>query len=977
MKTPTSVRASRRRLAGLTVGALTASLVLAPVVAVPAAAAPPAEENVVASGDNWTVTALGSVYEIELELDEPLEIKSDAPTIEVDGVAVGFATESESGTTLTALTSDPAVADATTVEQGWFAEAGTTDEAAVPESAIVETEAVSEVETAPDAAVHGAYAYTKSIYRFGDQAIDLAGIGGIRGEVEGKIYLPTTGGPRPLVVLLHGRHSSCAGTPANPLRWPCSPTQVSIPSYAGYDGTAEALASNGYAVISISANAINSNDNQLALDYGARARGQLILDTLSLFQKANKGEPVVLHDAATGQDVTLADALTGNGGTEAARIDPSVVELTPADLKGRFDFSRIGLMGHSRGGEGVTSAATLNQGLAKPFDIVSILPLAPVDFGRMTVPNVPTLVVLPYCDGDVSNQQGQHMNDDSRHAFGDDVLRSDVWVMGANHNFFNTVWTPGRYEFNVSDDWSGTNPNSARANDEVCGTSPSASATSIRLSPEKQYDVGTSLMAGWFRATVGGETQFLDPFTTGAKTATTADIDVRTVATQPSSARADLETFESPATTARTFGSASLTVCASLDGRAVPQELPACSTLASAQVPHWTTVRFAGDVVATPVGRLSWSDATGGITVPVPAKLRNASAYTALTFRTAADETVPYGGGTDLVITVVDGKGKTFSAAASELNPGALVRLPQSAQNPTTLGKIVLQKVSLPLSEVAAAGLKVNDLREVRLTGAPGISGTPDGAAYVSDLAFDRPALGKASTKPVISVDTATTYVEERSGAGEVRVPVMLSAPAKTASEVYVSVMGSAAATSKVGIIATKVTFAKGEVCKSVPVPTFGDDVASTAASTAFTISVTNTRGVVMGHEAFGQVVVREDDGVIDGEELPAVGVAADPCAEANTRAKGGKIATPNPPTPPGEHVSVSASGFRPGESVALAAGDTALGAQIADAKGSATFDIVIPDGTPHGSFAVTATGAGSSIVATGAVKVKKVPGKN
>ena len=135
MKTPTSVRASRRRLAGLTVGALTASLVLAPVVAVPAAAAPPAEENVVASGDNWTVTDLGSVYEIELELDEPLEIKSDAPTIEVDGVAVGFATESESGTTLTALTSDPAVADATTVEQGWFAEAGTTDEAAVPESA--------------------------------------------------------------------------------------------------------------------------------------------------------------------------------------------------------------------------------------------------------------------------------------------------------------------------------------------------------------------------------------------------------------------------------------------------------------------------------------------------------------------------------------------------------------------------------------------------------------------------------------------------------------------------------------------------------------------------------------------------------------------------------------------------------------------------------------------------------------------------
>ena len=99
-------------------------------------------------------------------------------------------------------------------------------------------------------------------------------------------------------------------------------------------------------------------------------------------------------------------------------------------------------MGHSRGGEGVTSAATLNTSREKPFDLKSILPLAPVDFGRMTVKGLPSMVILPYCDGDVSNQQGQHMNDDARYAFDDDVLRSNVWVMGADHNFFNTVWTP-------------------------------------------------------------------------------------------------------------------------------------------------------------------------------------------------------------------------------------------------------------------------------------------------------------------------------------------------------------------------------------------------------------------------------------------------------------------------------------------------------------------------------------------------------
>lgn len=970
-------RARRRsRAACLIAGAIATSFAIAPMSALSAAAAP-ADDEIVAAGDDWSVTDLGGVYEVELDLDRPLEMRSDAPTIEVDGRAVGFARESADGRKLTVLTGDPVVLDPEEVEAGWFAEAGSTDAVVseVPEAQAAPTEAS---ELAPDAAEHGDYAYTKSIYRFGDQAIELAGIGGIRGEVEGKIYLPTSGGARPLIVLLHGRHSSCAGTPANPLRWPCSPSQVSIPSYAGYDGTAEALASNGYAVVSISANAINSNDNQLALDFGARARGQLILDTLELFRTANSGGSVVLHDAAVDADVSLADALTGNGGTEAARIDPDVVELTPADLVGRLDFSRIGLMGHSRGGEGVTSAATLNQALAEPFSIISTLPLAPVDFGRMTVPNVPNLVILPYCDGDVSNQQGQHMNDDARYAFGDDVLRSDVWVMGANHNFFNTVWTPGRYEFNVSDDWSGTSSTSARAVDSVCGTAGAAVDTSIRLTPSTQYDVGTSLMAGWFRATVGGEEQFLAPFdSSGAKTATTAAVDVRTVATQPSSARADLETFEGPSTAARTYGSASLSVCASLAGRAVPQELPACSTLGSAQVPHWTTVRFAGDVPATPVARVRWSDASGEVRVPVPASSRDASGYTSLSFRTAADESVPYGGGTDLLVSVVDGAGATFTAPVSTLNPAALLRLPQSTQNPSTLGKIVLQKVTLPLADVAAAGLDLGDLREVRFAGATGVSGTVDGAAYLSDLAFDRPSLGRSAPQSMVAVDTVTTFVEERVGPNEIQVPVVLSAPSTSPAEVYVSVLGSTASTAKVGIVAQKVRFEPGEVCKAVTVPTYGDTTAATAASTAYTVSVTNTRGVVMGSDAFGQVLVREDDGVIDAGELPAVGVADDACAEVAARAKGATLSVPNKPVAPTEQVTITGKGFRPGESVAVRAGDAILGSAVSGADGSVAIDLVVPAGTPHGTLSVSAEGAGSSIAATGAVKVKKVVAKD
>ena len=60
-------------------------------------------------------------------------------------------------------------------------------------------------------------------------------------------------------------------SPSNPNRWPCVVGQTEVPSYRGYDGTGQTLATWGYAVVSISANAINANDAQLTLDNGAKA----------------------------------------------------------------------------------------------------------------------------------------------------------------------------------------------------------------------------------------------------------------------------------------------------------------------------------------------------------------------------------------------------------------------------------------------------------------------------------------------------------------------------------------------------------------------------------------------------------------------------------------------------------------------------------------------------------------------------------
>ncbi len=961
----TSTRSSRLTAVALAVALTTGTLTTVATAA--NAAATPTTNGEVASGDNWTVTDLGGMYEVTLDLDRPLEIRSDAPTLLVDGKAVGLATESPSGRTLTALTDDASVLTAKRVTAGWFSDAGTTSVKPADVDPAPEPEDIDDApQGTPDPSVPGEYSYTKALYSFGNQAIELAGISGIRGEVEGKVYLPDMDEAAPVVLFLHGRHTSCNGAGSNPARWPCLPTQTNIPSYAGYDGAAEALASHGYAVISIGANAVNANDNQLALDYGAQARGQLILDTLSIFEDANEGKSTTLHDAQTDADVTLADALAGTADLPAAALDDDIVELTPADLVGKLDFSRIGLMGHSRGGEGVTSAATLNAGLDDPFDIVSILPLAPVDFGRMTTPNIPTMLLLPYCDGDVSSQQGQHMNDDSRYAFDDDVLRTDVWVMGANHNFFNTVWTPSKYSLSTSDDWSGTNATSARSTDSVCGTTGAAVDTTIRLTDDEQYDTGTTLMAGWFRLTVGGEDEFLPMFDgSGAKVDSIKDFDIRVSATQPASARSDIATFTT-AGAVRTYGTATATLCASMSGRAVPQVLPYCSTtLASAQLPHWTSVRFGGDVPASPMTRMQWTNGTGEIRVSVPRSARDASAHEFLTLKASPDESVAYGAGTDLTVTLVDGTGATSTTAVSALNPNALVRLPQSTQNPTTLGKIVLHEVRLPLESV---DIDVTDVREVRIKAAVGLGDSVSGGVYLTDLAFASSALGTATATTEVTVNTAPVRVEEGNGPDEALVPVVLSKPATKPVTAYVSVIGGTTATAKAGMQMAKVVFAPGQTCTTVPVATYGDAAASSAATTTYTVSVTNTSNAVMGTDAFAPLVVREDDGVTAGTPAPAYGVQGDPCAELSATV--GTLTPGVEKVGPGETVTVTGSGFRAAESVAFTLGGVPVGSFVAAGDGTVTAAVVVPQDAALGTAELTALAAGSGRTATGTVSV-------
>lgn len=225
-------------------------------------------------------------------------------------------------------------------------------------------------------------------------------------------------GPYPVIVVLHGTHPGCPEDEAGVDRWPCDPA-VEQPNYRGFTYLAEALADQGYMVLVPNINAENT------FGFGEGTPGERLSQLLNLHLDA------------------LAEA--AQGGSNDFGID----------LDGRADMSRLVLFGHSRGGE-AASWLSNSQGLAAPDasesfgygPVKGLLLLAPSPiFTRPAASRVPLVVLLPSCDGDVMNQEGQLFYEGARLDPGQERWALSVWLEQANHNAFNQILGPDMIGF--------------------------------------------------------------------------------------------------------------------------------------------------------------------------------------------------------------------------------------------------------------------------------------------------------------------------------------------------------------------------------------------------------------------------------------------------------------------------------------------------------------------------------------------------
>ncbi len=226
--------------------------------------------------------------------------------------------------------------------------------------------------------------------------------------LQGRVWYPAGAGPFPIVLMVHGNHLA---------------EDFSDP---GYEYLGRLFASRGTIAVSVDENFLNSTPSDLLAfpdGWSAEndARGWLLLEHLRQWREWSR---------------------------------------TPGNpFAGRVDLERVGLVGHSRGGEAVAVAGVFNRLPYYPddarvafdygFGIRGIAAIAPVDGQYKPAGDSTRLVNVSYFvlhgshDGDMQSFHGSRVFERVRFTDGGDHFKAGLYVHRANHGQFNTTWGRG------------------------------------------------------------------------------------------------------------------------------------------------------------------------------------------------------------------------------------------------------------------------------------------------------------------------------------------------------------------------------------------------------------------------------------------------------------------------------------------------------------------------------------------------------
>jgi len=341
-------------------------------------------------------------------------------------------------------------------------------------------------------------------YDLGDAAFTSPDVDGPI-ELTRGVHYPrdVTTGNHPLILILHGSWISCADSRPDPKRgvWPCEAGVDPLPSNRGYDYLATELASSGFVVVAINANGINAVD----FPNGYQGRADLINKHLEMWQ---------------------ALSATGGGPLAGRFVDLGTGQPRPVEFTGHVDMTNVGTIGHSRGGKGVMwqAADKYRDRWPAGVQVKAVLALAPVYFNidehdpsDGLVTTVPFAVLAGTCDV-VAGFSGSYLTD----AKGRNVAGMyDFVVHGANHNYFNTQWSPQSGQVGAYDDFASEVARQKVAvpagrcrvdrNGRVKGTD-----TDRQLSEAEQRRVALTYIPAFFRRHLTGDHRF-DRILTGAE----------------------------------------------------------------------------------------------------------------------------------------------------------------------------------------------------------------------------------------------------------------------------------------------------------------------------------------------------------------------------------------------------------------------------------------------------------------------------